>query len=212
MVWAAVFVLVAVVIIMALGSAGSGQVPWIGKMRRVQAGNANGAEWMAPDEVVEQVRADYLAAIQWLQNSQLASWAHQWSGASLHLSGMLLKRHQQILMQYRSGSMPRFVGVLRADHRVEVRHFSDDGERCVVIDHQADRRMATYDPHTQERVMTQDLGAGAVVYQMRYDATDRRWKLEAFVQELPHGWGSGKAVRRLREFSAMPTHTVGRDN
>jgi hypothetical protein len=55
------------------------------------------------------------------------------------------------------------------------------------------------------------LGDGAVVYLMRYDALDRRWKIDAFVQELPLGWGQHRTPRRIRELSALPT-TVGRDN
>jgi hypothetical protein len=201
--------ILAVVIIMTMN--GRGQVPWVSKMRRIHAGVARKAEWMAPDEVVNQVRADYLAATHWLQDTMLTAWAQQWSSASSYLSGVALKRFQAILTHHRTVGAPRCIGVLRADHEVAVRLFSEDGERCLVVDQQAQRRMATYDSRDHTRLFTQDLGDGAVVYQMVYDTIDRRWKIDEFVQELPLGWGKHKSTRKIRELSAMPTE-IGRDN
>ncbi len=209
MTWALLLVIGVFVVIMSLN--GRGQVPWGNKMRRIHAGVARKAEWMAPDEVVAQVRSDYLSASRWQQDNMLSGWQPQWSTAPLYLSGPFLKRFQTILMQHRSARGPRVVGVLRADHHISIRCFSEDGEHCLVVDEQSQRRMATYDVRTQSRVLTQDLGDGAVVYGMAYDSVDRRWKISEFVQELPVGWARLRSSSRIRELSAIPT-TVGRDN
>ena len=209
MTWAILLALIAIAIIMAMHS--RGQVPWLPKMRRVRAGVARKAEWMAPDEVVDKVRADYLTAMRWLSDNVLSSWQQQWMLAPYYMSGLYLKRFQTLVTQYRSGRMPRAIGVLRADHQVTVRSFSEDGERCLVVDRQTVRRMATYDSRSRARIMTQDLGDGAVVHQMRYDGADGRWKLDEFVQELPAGWGAHKGDARIRELAALPT-LIGRDN
>jgi hypothetical protein len=209
MTWAILLALIAIAIIMAMHS--RGQVPWLPKMRRVRAGVARKAEWMAPDEVVDKVRTDYLTATRWLSDNVLSSWQQQWMLAPYYMSGLYLKRFQALVTQYRSGRMPRAVGVLRADHHITVRSFSGDGERCLVVDLQSLRRMATYDPRSHTRILTQDLGDGAVVYQMRYDAADGRWKLDEFIQELPAGWGMPSTGARIRELAALPT-PIGRDN
>ncbi len=207
--WAILLGLLAIAIIMAMHS--RGQVPWLGKMRRVKAGVAQKQEWMAPDDVVDKVRSDYLTATRWLGDNVLSSWQQQWMLAPYYMSGLYLKRFQTLVTQYRAGRMPRAVGVLRADHSVSVRSFSEDGERCLVVDRQTLRRMATYSSKTRERVMTQDLGDGAVVFQMRFDANDSRWKLDEFVQELPLGWDMSTGRARIRELAALRT-PVGRDN
>ena len=174
-------------------------------MRRVHAE----AEWMAPEEVIHQVRLHYLESLNWLHDSMFGSWATQWSDASTYLHGAFLKRHQQALLTSRDSKLPSIVGVLRCDHTLEARHFSQQGGDCLIVDHQVGRRMATYNRDTQERLHTQDLGDGAVVYRMHYDAKSRRWKLEQFVQELPVGWGSTR--RRLREIGSLPP-AFGRDS
>jgi hypothetical protein len=181
------------------------QLPWGSKMRRIHAE----AEWMAPEEVVQQVRLHYLEALNWLHDSMFESWAAQWSDASAFLNGAFLKRHQQELLSSRDASLPAVVGVLRCDHTVEVRHFSEHGDDCLVVDHQMGRRMATYNREAQERVHTQDLGDGSVVYRMRYDARSRRWKIDQFIQELPAGWVNAR--RQLREIGSLPPN-FGRDS
>ena len=209
MTWVLLLMIGAIVVLMSLN--GRGQVPWGNKMRRLHAGVARKAEWMAPDEVVAQVRSDYLSASRWLHDTVLSGWSQQWSTAPLYLSGPLLKRFQTVLMQHQNARGPRVIGVLRADHQVAIRCFSEDGEHCLVVDQQSQRRMATYDLRRHVRVLTQDLGDGAVVYGMTYDAVDRRWKVSEFVQELPMGWTRLRSSKRIRELAAIPT-TVGRDN
>jgi hypothetical protein len=180
-------------------------------MRRIRAGAARKAEWMAPDDVVQEVREHYLEAIHWLHDSATSTLGQQWSSAAYYLTGACLRRHQQILMNYRTGGLPNCYGVLRADHFVQVRQFSEDGERCLIIDRQTQRRMATYNSRTRARVMTQDLGSGAVVYVMVYTAKERRWKIDSLVQELPLGWGNHRAQPRIQEHATLPG-AIGRDS
>lgn len=209
MTWALLFILIAVIAIMSFST--SGPVPWLSRMRRIRAGAARKAEWMAPDEVVQEVREHYLEAIHWLHDSATSTWSQQWSSAAYYLSGATLRRHQQILVHYRSNGVPNCYGVLRADHLVQVRQFSDDGERCLVIDQQSQRRMATYNTRTRERVMTQDLGSGVVIYSMVYTAKERRWKIDTLVQELPLGWGTHNTLPRIQEHASLPD-AIGRDS
>ncbi|MBZ0298220.1 MAG: hypothetical protein K8J31_00680 [Anaerolineae bacterium] len=158
-----------------------------------------------------QIRSDYLGALDWLHDSALKNWTHQWTYAPLYLSGVYLKRHQHILQQRRKSRAPRCVGVLRADHLVEVGCFSDDGDRCLVIDSQTQRRMATYELATRARLHTQDFGSCTLVYQMVYDARSQRWKIDAFIQQLPVGWGNPKVNPRIKVLNDLPT-PAGRDN
>jgi hypothetical protein len=166
---------------------------------------------MAPPEVVEAVRQDYLSAVRWLHESVLHPWSQQWNTAPSYLSGTYLKRYQEILKLHRMGSAPRYVGVLRCAHELEVRHFSDDGERCLIVDWQSARRMATYHQSTQERLLTQDLGDGTIVYTMAFDKQLRCWKIDAFIQELPANWKSSAQIRNSRLLSAFPP-SIGRDS
>ena len=115
-------------------------------------------------------------------------------------------------MWTRAGA-PMFVGVLRSDHRLEVRRFSEDGERCLLVDHQTQRRMATYHTRTGQRAVTQDLGDATVVYSMIYDPSDVRWKIDAFVQELPAGWERRRNAKSLVEVDELsPRDSSGRDS
>ncbi|MEO8397677.1 MAG: hypothetical protein ABI700_32080 [Chloroflexota bacterium] len=205
MTWALVIIFIVIVVIMSLNNAG--RIPWGDKMRRLNAGSVQKVEWMAPDHVVAQVRAQYLEAINWLHESMLTSWAKQWSTAPNFLSGTHLKRYHNSLLLQRDGKGVEVSGVLRADHVVEVRQFSETGAFCLVIDHQSQRRMATYNRKTFERLHTQDLGDGVVVYAMLYDAKDQRWKIGSFVQELPTDWRTRPLIQEL---STMPG-AIGRD-
>ena len=181
------------------------------QLRRIQPGVTQKAEWMAPEAVVLRVHSDYMSALEWLQDSALKTWLHQWTYAPLYLSGDCLRHHQQVLRQKREQPGPDCVGILRSAHHIEVRCFSEDGERCLVIDNQSQRRMATYDAVSHERIHTQDLGSCAVVYQMAYDLRTRRWKVDSFVQQLPLGWGDPKAARWLTLLTDLSAST-GRDH
>lgn len=209
MILALLVVIATIVVIMAFNE--TGQVPWANKLKRIHAGVAHKAEWMAPDDVVAQVRVDYLGALGWLQDSTLNSWSQRWDGAPLYLTGKYLVRYQKILNHYRLSGAPFCVGILRADHQVQVRHFSEDGQRCLVVDRQTQRRMATYDYFHHTRIHTQDMGDGVVVYQMMYDQDVHRWKIENYIQELPTGWGDHRKSQHIHMLSALPT-VIGRDN
>jgi hypothetical protein len=209
MTWA--ILLVFLIIVGAMSLSGRKQVPWASKLRRVHAGVAHRAEWMAPDEVVNRVHENYLAAMRWLHESMLQDWSLQWTGAGEHLSGPALHRHQEILKHYVIRKPQRYIGVLRCSHQVEVRHFSEDGERCLIVDRQSSRRMATYDYWTKTRLTTQDLGDGTLVYEMAYDRQSRSWKVDAYIQELPLGWGANAKTNRIRPLTALPP-SMGRDN
>ncbi len=205
MTWVLTIIFLAIVLIMALNN--SGRIPWGGKMRRLNAGVAHQAEWMAPDAVVQQVRAQYLDAINWLHESALLSWAQQWSAASDYLAGNYLKRYRNLLLTQRESKTVQFSGVLRADHVVEARSFSETGATCLIVDHQSQRRMATYNRRTQQRLHTQDLGDGALVFVMLYDAKESRWKIGSFVQELPIDWRARPTIQE----ATLPG-AIGRDD
>ncbi len=196
-----------ITIVLLMSAKNAGHIPWRDKMRRLGKGAVHNAEWMAPDDVVQQVRAHYLDAVHWLNESMLVPWAQQWADAPQYLSGTYLKRYRNLLLTQRDAKGVQFTGVLRSDHIVEVRQFSENGGFCLVIDHQSQRRMATYNRKTRERLHTQDLGDGAAVYAMLYDAGDQRWKLGAFIQELPTGWRTRSLIREL---STLPG-SIGRD-
>jgi hypothetical protein len=182
------------------------KVPWARRMRRLHPGDP--AEWMAPGDVVNQVRAAYLRGLEWLGESQFWPRGQQLQVASHYLAGEALKQYQAALL---SAPKARFVGVLRADHEIEVRHFSEGGEHCLLLDCQTGRRMATYNVVTRDRVMTQDMGSGALVYRMAYDVRDRQWKVERFIQELPTGWERRQPNRFIQELIRLPV-SGGRDN
>jgi hypothetical protein len=190
---------------------GQRAVPWASRLRRVNAGVARRAEWMAPQPTVDAVRQDYMCAMRWLPESELQGWSEQWATAPYYLSGSLLKRYQEILKHHRTGSPPRYIGIMQCTHNIQIRHFSDDGERCLVIDHQSDRRMVTCNYRTRAPINTQKLGDGTIVYEMLYDRQSASWKVDRYVQELPAGWYvNGHSPRKLRLFSTLPP-TAGRD-
>lgn len=172
---------------------------WSGSLQRLHAGVNNKAEWMAPEDVLQHVETDYLTAQRWMADALLAGYVRFINEAPLYFTGSYLKRelHNAQLQMKKPG--PRLIGILRAHHRIHVRHFSDDGLTCFVLDHQTERRMATYDYWQLRRLHTQDLGDGAYVYRMLYDRVSKHWKIEELIQQLPEGWGvqtlAGDAIR-----------------
>ena len=99
---------------------------------------------------------------------------------------------------------------MTARHHLQVRHFSADGCRCIVVDCQTERRLESRQLIDRGWTLAQDLGDGALVFQMCYDTSARRWKIEQFIQELPAGWLNRADVGRVRLLSQLPT-TIGRD-
>jgi len=188
-----------------------GRVPWFNRLRLVNLSNGDQGEWMAPDDIVEHVRQDFQSAIDWLHNSSLSTWSRRWAMSSFHLDGAFLKQYQRSLMLERATGRQRLVGVLRTDHQITVRAFSPAGDRCLAIDRQLQRRMATYDMQSRQRIQTQDLGDRAFVYEMVYDGRAQRWKINAFIQELPACWEQHMASAHLQLVAHLPT-AVGRDS
>ncbi|MBZ0295463.1 MAG: hypothetical protein K8L99_23085 [Anaerolineae bacterium] len=203
--------LVILLVILIMSFQGKGRVPWAGKLRRLHAGSAHRGEWMAPNAVLERVRDDYLEAVDWLHNSMMLDRAQRWVVAPIYLEGGYLKRFQRIVNYYQSTDKMQAYGVLRSAHEVSVRHFSEDGEHCLVIDTQTQRRMATYDLETGERLHTQDLGECTCVYQMVYSSGGNRWKIEAFIQELPARWSHLSSTQRIQVLPNLP-EGAGHDN
>ena len=99
---------------------------------------------------------------------------------------------------------------MTARHHIQVRQFSEDGCRCLVVDCQTERRMESHQLVDSGWSLAQDLGDGALVFQMCYDTRAQRWKIESFIQELPAGWGNRADVGHIRLLSQLPT-TIGRD-
>ncbi|TVR23424.1 MAG: hypothetical protein EA396_04110 [Anaerolineaceae bacterium] len=209
MTWMIVFVFALALVALTMSS--SRQVSWIGAMRRVNAGTVDKAEWMAPDEVVEQARAHYLEAMDWLLHSQTHALSERMAKTPHYFSGEQRRYHLELLNYYRHFEKMQYVGVMRCVHNVSVRHFSQDGERCLVIDDQTGCRMATYHIASGERCNTQDLGEATLVYQMAYDKTAERWKVDRYIQQLPAGWRSRRKSSRVR-LHTMLSPFPGRDN
>lgn len=209
MTWAVLFAIVAIIVFLVAFS-GQKQVAWSDKLRRLNAGVSYQAEWMAPEYVIQQVRNDYLMAARWLRECSLQTWAEQWNAAANFLDGAQLQRHHAILNSYRIGRPPRYRDILIADHNVTVRHFSENGERCLVIDQQTQRTVISLDYHSYEPFITQALEDAVLVYQMRYDKETRRWKIEQFIQTLPRGWRAD-ASGRVKLYASLPP-TNGRDH
>lgn len=179
------------------------RVPWSDKLRRVDGEGGQPEEWMAPPDVVGRVRLDYLSAITWFQDAAMNDWAHLWAVAPMYLSGRFLQRYRALVSRASRTDVPAVVGVLRADHEISVRYFSAGGTRCLVVDTQLHRRMATYDRPGRARISTQDLGSGTVVYQMAFDHTARRWTIDALVQHLPLGSAEPDTPLHLALSSAL---------
>jgi hypothetical protein len=168
-------------------------------LRRLHAGVMNKAEWMAEDRVVDAVITDYLDAHHWMAEALFSGYVRFLHEAPLYLSGTFLKQQHDSVKTKIQQRSPRLIGVLRAHHHVRVRHFAEDGLSCLVIDSQSEQRMATYDYWEHQRLHTQDLGERTYVYRMVYDAKACRWKIEAFIQQLPMGWDASTSAIRLED-------------
>jgi len=207
--FAIIGLMIAIIAVVAIGR--RKRVAWPGNLRRLHAGVNDKAEWMASDDVLQRVESDYLQAQRWMSEALLAGYTRFMSEAPNYFAGSYLKREQHnASIQIRKRG-PRLIGVLRAHHHIRIRHFSDDGLTCYVVDQQTERRMATYDYWQLRRLHTQDLGEGAYVCRMVYDRAARRWKIDEFIQQLPLGWCaeavSNPAIRLER---SLPTAS-GRD-
>jgi hypothetical protein len=200
-------ILIFISILIILFVVGREPIPWTNRLRRIHAGVARKAEWVAPDEVVHQVIHDYLHAIDWLTLAALGEQTHR---APQYLTGRFLTRFQTIVNYQTSQRPAYFVGVIMARHHIQVRQFSEDGCRCLIVDCQTERSIESRQLIDRGWSLHQALGDGTLVFQMCYDTKVRLWKIEQFIQELPAGWGNRDDTGRVRLFSQLPT-TIGRD-
>lgn len=200
-------VLIFVGIFCILFAVGREPIPWTNRLRRVHAGVSRKAEWVAPDDVIQQVSSDYLRAVEWLAGTALGEETHR---APHYLTGRFLTRFQTIINYQSAPNHLHFMGIVTARHHVQVRHFSEDGSRCLVVDCQTEQRIESRHFNDSGWSLTQDLGDAALVFQMCYDSRANHWKIESFIQELPAGWINRADAGRVRLLSNLPT-TIGRD-
>ncbi len=194
------FALLAILIILLIGTWATRPraVGWSHALVRRHPGVRGQAEWMAPPAVVRQVQRDYLAA--WIWSAETAiDWARRAADMPLVLTGPYLRTEMHRLTALSQDRSPRLAGHIQAQHHPTVRAFSNDGLRCLVIDHQTRRHALLCDYWTGRLALSERLEDQAFVYLMAYDRSDCRWKIEKLVQELPLGWGSGRERVVLQE-------------
>ena len=163
---------------------------WPSDLRRLHPGVALKAAWMAPDVVIHAVEGDYVHAQRWIAETMLAGYAKFSDEAPRYFTGTYIKREQKLAAAHLKSNPrgQRYIGVLRCDHKIRIRHFSDDGLECYLLDRQTHRVVVTYDYPCLRPLGTQALDQGAYVYHMIFDRKERHWKIEDFVQQLPLGW------------------------
>jgi hypothetical protein len=145
---------------------------------------------MAPDDVIHAVEADYVHAQRWMAETMLAGYAKFSDEAPRYFTGTHLKRQQKLAALHLKSNPrgQRYIGVIHCEHKIRVRHFSDDGLVCYLLDRQSNRTVVTYDYPCLHPLGSQALDQGAYVYRMIFDRKERHWKIEDFVQQLPLGW------------------------
>jgi hypothetical protein len=162
----------------------SSVVPWLNQMTRLNPGVYNRGEWMAPGLIVETIQRDYLAFYRYAAETLPQGWMVYLRDLDRYLTGDMLRLQRESLDLRLRHDRGRIIAILRAHHHLQVRHFSNDGLRCLVIDHQSEQRMATYDYWTGKRLHTQDLGGMVYIYQMQFDQAAGRWKIDHLVQQM----------------------------
>ncbi len=201
------------VVLLILWLAAPRTVPWVDHLTRLNAGMGSRAEWMAPSQVVEDVISDYRATLDWLETCA-AHWGRFAEGLERYTSGSYLKFQRRALASL-VNARPRLAVSLSAQHAYAVRHFTPDGLRCLLIDRQTERRLTTSGYWDSQPLPAQLMDDTALVFQMHYDQTDKRWKIERLIQELPLGsFEIGEAAfgkkARVRLAATLPV-AAGRD-
>ncbi len=164
-------------------------VPWANELERLNPGSGKRAEWMAPAHVVRAVKRNYLSTQTWLEECA-SDWGLLAHELERHAAGPYLKRQRAALGLLAQTRGPRFAAVLNAERQLQVRHFSTDGLRCLIVDRQTGRTASTRHYWTGQPAGTQRLPDATVVVQMVYDLQRRRWLIERQVQTLPTPAGS----------------------
>lgn len=169
-----------------MGIFGRGDVvPWIDHMRRVKIRGAKHGEWLAPEEIMSQVVENYREYLHFSQQTLVRGWSLYVRDMERYLAGDFLSQQRTHLEARLRKNTLRLIDILRCDHEVRIRNFSDDGLNCLLIDYQTERRLATYHYWSKRRIHTQHLDDAICVYLMTYDREDERWKIKDFIQELP---------------------------
>lgn len=183
------------------------RVPWADDLTRLQAGVAGQAEWLAPLAVRRQVQRDYLAAQHWFNDTAL-----QWGVVARELPhytcGDYLRQQQRVLAQLMRAKGPRLAFTQQADHHLSVRHFSNDGTQCLLIDQQTQRALVTHHYWSGQVAQRQAIAATTLVWQLGYDMREKRWKISHLVQRWPPPTPRTLPVKWA---TRLPTH-IGRDN
>lgn len=159
-------------------------VPWAHELERLNPGAGKRAEWMAPLPVTRAVKRDYLATQLWLEECA-ADWGLLARELERHAAGAYLKRQRAALGLLAQTRGPRLANTITAERQLQVRQFSADGLRCLLIDRQTARRAITRHYWTGQPLATQRLPNVTLVVQMLYDPRHRRWLIERLVQTLP---------------------------
>jgi hypothetical protein len=202
---ALVLILAVAVLLLAAWALAPRDVAWASHLERLNPGTGKQAEWMAPPGVVRAVKRDYLAAQAWLAEA-----ACDWGMLALELeryaSGHYLRRQRAALRLLVEMPGPRVASVHTATHALAVRHFSTDGLRCLLVDRQTDRCLSTLHYWSGKLIHRQRLPTAGFVWEMSYDRTARRWKIERLVQALPAPSGTV----RVKLAGELPS-AAGRD-
>lgn len=159
-------------------------VPWAHELERLNPGAGKRAEWMAPLPVTRAVKRDYLSTQHWLEECA-ADWGLLARELERHAAGPYLKRQRAALGLLAQTRGPRLASVITAEHTLQVRQFTPDGLRCLLIDRQTSRLASTRHYWTGQPLGTQRLADATQVVQMVYDPRYRRWLIERVVQTLP---------------------------
>lgn len=189
-------------------------VAWVNDLTRLNPGAGEKAEWMAPPQVIETVIWDYGSAQEWLDTCA-DNWGRFAEGLERYTAGPYLNYQRRALASL-IDRRPRLAVTLSAAHRYSVRHFTPDGLRCLLIDCQTQRTLATAQYWTGQLIHSQRLDDTALVFQMAYDSASARWKIEKLIQELPpdlpeaRGAATGKTAR-VRLSATLPA-PAGRDS
>lgn len=187
-------------------------VPWADQLTRLNAGAGDKAEWLAPPQVIEEVIWNFRESQEWLETCA-ANWGRFAEGYERYLNGPYLKAQRRGLASL-VAQKPRVALAQSVAHQYSVRHFTSDGLHCVLLDQQTMRTLTTASYWSGRVLHQQRLEDRACVYQLAYDVTEQRWKIEKFIQELPLGTPLEiKPTKRTRVTVAteLPPR-AGRDN
>jgi len=178
-------------------------VPWMDKLIRVNPGVKHRAEWMAPKDVLTQVKQDYLAFYRYATNTLPQGWLPYMRNLEQYVTGELLTTQRESLRGRLRHDRGRLTEIYYSDHNVQVRNFSSDGLHCVVVDHQTNCHIVSYDYWDQRMLHQQKLPSTIVVYKMVY--VEDRWKIDHLIQQMHPSLGQAETL-----LLSLPS-AVGRD-